>query len=554
MTRVKRAAQWLDVTSEVISDRLNPILVKETRQALKSRQFVATFLLMLTASWLISIFGAMLAHAQIQYGESGEGFFIAYYAVLAVAILVIVPFGAFRSLLNERDLDTSELLQITTLSPRRIIWGKLMSAVVQLMIYYSAIAPFIAFTALLRGFDLATAAVVLVLSFLYSIFASMVALMLSTLVRQRHTQSLLSLILLAGLAMSFFSALSMVGSAIAFELPINSRDFWIPMGLMSIYGILGFVLCLQIATAQLTFESDNRSTGIRLTCTAVFGYTWLWVGAAILSALFLPGSWFGMSGSRSGLGGVVATTTAFTAFGLMAVGLFAVTEDEHLSRRVRRELPVRSFWRLFRIPFLPGGGRGLIYLMGHTAVLWAFAVGLLLILGADRTHFAFVTSVCCYLLIYLGVGAFLGRWIRELAADVRAAHARVLVVFLGIGGSLFPHLALLFDSRPRYPRQSLFQLSDPFSTLSAILEGNNSRWAVGLLLFATVASLALNVKTMLAGIGEVMNAEPRKGTTPAAKEVAAESAADAADEPEMRRTFVPEAESRPASSAAVPQE
>ena len=37
------------------SDWLNPILVKETRQSLKSRQFVATFLLMLVASWLVAV-------------------------------------------------------------------------------------------------------------------------------------------------------------------------------------------------------------------------------------------------------------------------------------------------------------------------------------------------------------------------------------------------------------------------------------------------------------------------------------------------------------------
>ena len=42
------------------SDWLNPILVKETRQALKSRQFVATFMLVLVSGWLISVFGVVV--------------------------------------------------------------------------------------------------------------------------------------------------------------------------------------------------------------------------------------------------------------------------------------------------------------------------------------------------------------------------------------------------------------------------------------------------------------------------------------------------------------
>src|SRR5690606_21444363 len=38
-------------------ERLNPILVKEARQALKSRQFTVTFTLMLVAAWVWSILG-----------------------------------------------------------------------------------------------------------------------------------------------------------------------------------------------------------------------------------------------------------------------------------------------------------------------------------------------------------------------------------------------------------------------------------------------------------------------------------------------------------------
>ena len=40
-----------------IVDWANPILVKELRQSLKSRQFVVTFMLLVTAAWLVSVFG-----------------------------------------------------------------------------------------------------------------------------------------------------------------------------------------------------------------------------------------------------------------------------------------------------------------------------------------------------------------------------------------------------------------------------------------------------------------------------------------------------------------
>src|SRR6187455_429102 len=86
---------------ERASDWLNPILVKETRQALKSRQFIATFFLMLIASWIISVFGIVFSGAGVEYRAVGREFFSAYYVVLAVAVFVVVPFGSFRSLLGE---------------------------------------------------------------------------------------------------------------------------------------------------------------------------------------------------------------------------------------------------------------------------------------------------------------------------------------------------------------------------------------------------------------------------------------------------------------------
>jgi ABC-type Na+ efflux pump permease subunit len=59
-------------------------------------------------------------------------------------VLVLIPFGCYRSLLAEREQTTFELLSITSLSPRQVIWGKLLSAGLQMFIFYSAIAPFVA--------------------------------------------------------------------------------------------------------------------------------------------------------------------------------------------------------------------------------------------------------------------------------------------------------------------------------------------------------------------------------------------------------------------------
>ncbi|MCU0872059.1 MAG: ABC transporter permease, partial [Pirellulaceae bacterium] len=191
-----RVDRWLERAGE----RLNPILVKEARQALKSRQFVITFGLLLICGLGWSLIGVAMLMPGIYYAASGPFMLIGYAIILTVPMLLIVPFSAYRSLAGEREDGTYELLSITTLSSRQIVTGKLGSAVLQMLVYYSALSPCIAFTYLLRGVDVVTLGLILFYTFLASVLLSAVGLLVATLSRARHVQVLLSVALLLGLA------------------------------------------------------------------------------------------------------------------------------------------------------------------------------------------------------------------------------------------------------------------------------------------------------------------------------------------------------------------
>ncbi|MEM9659169.1 MAG: hypothetical protein AAF961_12480 [Planctomycetota bacterium] len=79
-----------------MADRANPILVKETRQALKSRQFVVTFLVVLIACWVVTIGGVALIGPQIYYAASGPDMLVAYFCILAFPLAVVVPSQGMR--------------------------------------------------------------------------------------------------------------------------------------------------------------------------------------------------------------------------------------------------------------------------------------------------------------------------------------------------------------------------------------------------------------------------------------------------------------------------
>ncbi len=211
---LSRAARWwqaVDGSMEWLGDRLNPILVKETRQALKSRQFVITFGLLLLCGWGWTILGVAMMGENAWRGTQGDDMFLGYYCILTFPLLVIVPFGAFRSLAGEQEDRTYELMSITTLGPRQIIRGKLGSAVLQMLVYLSAISPCLAFTYMLRGIDLPT----ILFSFCYTILASLglavIGLFVGTISTEKYWQVILSVLLIAGL---FFAMMGCIGTTI----------------------------------------------------------------------------------------------------------------------------------------------------------------------------------------------------------------------------------------------------------------------------------------------------------------------------------------------------
>ena len=174
------------------SDWINPILVKESRQALKSRQFLFTFQLLLLASWVWSLLGIALRSPGIFYVPGGRFMLIGYFLILNLPLMIIIPFAAFRSLAAEREDGTYELLSISTLRPRQIIGGKLGSSLLQIIIYLSVLAPCMAFTYLLKGVDILLVLSVVFWTGLASWLLCTVGLLLATLTRERHWQIVLS--------------------------------------------------------------------------------------------------------------------------------------------------------------------------------------------------------------------------------------------------------------------------------------------------------------------------------------------------------------------------
>jgi hypothetical protein len=497
MSTLEQSLSWL----ERVADRANPILVKETRQALKSRQFVVTFMLMLGVSWFIFAIGLLTGGSALEYGAVGDDFFWLLYWPLAIAVMIIVPFAAQRSLLAERDQATYDLLSITTLTPRQIVWGKLLSALVQSLIFYSAIAPYIAFTSLLQGFDFVFVASKLILTLLLSLFVTMAAIASSTTVKQRQWQAFATI---GGLGAIIWMSSTLMAGLDAFLQNYDPTDIEQLGGLIFaiVMGASYFLLFQKIATAQLTFESDDRSSGIRIVCSVQFFL--VWVGLLVLAWL---------SGGGSLDEDVIITAIILSALHLAIVGLFITTEDSFLSRRVRRNLPAGRLRRLIHAPFLQGASRGYLYVVLHVGV---FA---LLSVGATLTYVSYTDwspgvplAISAYLIIYLGIATALARGLQRLSSDIRPGHTRVLLIILLAIACIAPYIPLLWLNQFRYS-YSVLQITEPISTCAHIADAGEFSGVV-LILLAAASGLVvlLNLRAIKSGITDVVLAEapPRK--------------------------------------------
>jgi hypothetical protein len=465
----RAAAAWAHIERILIyaSDWINPILVKETRQALKSFQFTITFVLVLVACWVVTIGGVAWIGPSIFYAASGGTLLYWYYIVLAFPLTVVVPYAAFRSLAAERDDNTYDLLSITALKPRQIISGKLGSSVVQMAVYFSAITPCFAFTYLLRGIDVPTIVVLMVYTFFGSLGLSMIGILLATMSEQRLAQVFVSVALVAFLLWAFAGGIALASPVIQFSYSfIGGNEFWITTLALATFYVTTFALMFFAAAGMISFATENRSTPLRICMLAQQA---AWVG-------WMAFAWIYDDFSLEGL----------LIFAMMAVlywyamGTMLTAERPSMSQRVRRQLPKSFIGRVFLSWLNPGPASGYMFVVANATSLVAVCLlGMAAIRlmgknpggwpGEDGLIYALIIG-WSYLVAYLGIGMIVIGVLRRFAVVNLFASVliHVLVILAGTG---IPTVVQLMSIELRDAGYTLLQITNPFRSLYHLVDG-----------------------------------------------------------------------------------
>jgi hypothetical protein len=460
-----RAWEYIESRLIALTERANPILVKETRQALKSKQFLVTFLVVLAACWIVSFAGVAMIGPQIYYAATGPEMLMAYYAILAFPLAVIVPYTAFRSLASEQEENTYDLLSITTLTSRQIVTGKLWSAIVQMLVYMSAVSPCLAFTFLLRGVDAVTTAMLLAFAVFGSLGLSMIALFVGAASRAKHTQIVTSVALVLGLFFAFSGGVGLASGVARFGFPLEP-EFWAVMLMIAAIYVTTFGLLHAAAAAQIAFASENRSSPLR---------RWMMAQQACFIG-GMAGVTYAFENARQDLaGGLVFIGVIASAYWYL-MGALMTSEWPHLSRRVQRSLPQSSLGRTFLSLFNPGPGAGYLFAVANlTAValasfvvawVWDPPQGTISML--DRAVYTLVLG-WGYVVAYLGVGrlliGFLRRWMYVSLTAGFLLH--IILVMAGVG---IPMTIQMASRMLRNSGYTLLQITNPFWTIEELLE------------------------------------------------------------------------------------
>ncbi|MGB1925669.1 MAG: ABC transporter permease [Rubripirellula sp.] len=358
---------WLDRFdrwSDQIGDRLNPILIKETRQSLKSRQFVFTFFSLLAAALAWTIVGSLSRMPQIYTTPSAPTLMLGYYALLAVPMLLVVPLAAYRSLEVEIDDGTLELLSISVLTPWQIVLGKLSSALLQILLYFVVLFPCMAYAYTLRGVDLMS--IFLMVSTLLGsgVLLTIIAIFFAPLTHSRTGRTLTLLITVIILLASVGGISSLMVSLILEGDPFQDGErFFLLASCVTLGPCLGHLL-LTATAAQLTPASENRSSPLRRSLLA-FSTALLFVSGLAILTLDVR-----TTRETTIAQDDILYTIIMSGWILWTLaGSMLAAESSQLTSRVKRALPSSLFHRSLSTWLTPGSVTGIIFVSINTILL-----------------------------------------------------------------------------------------------------------------------------------------------------------------------------------------
>lgn len=438
---------------------VNPIVIRELRQSVRSRFMIGIVIFFLL--FLLGATGITLLATEVHNQSSGSsiGFstgqtlFSSLFSLLMFVCVFLFPIYIATRLGSERNKNGLDLLYISTLSPSAIIRGKFFSGIVLLVLIFSLSLPFLTFTYLLRGIDIPTIFVITGGGFLIAMAMVAAAILFACLPLSKVFKIVIGV--LVGFLMLGFVPQIILVSLMGYGAPpftsmginLSSWQFW--GATAAVIGIIGIAIGLMnvLSAALIAPKTANRALPVRCFVTAM----WLISGliAATTDLIHTPGS-----------GNVILAWLWASVLLMAATILIAVSENEHLSFRIRKSIPRKRGARKLIFPFYSGPAGGVIWTILIAGASFLIAFGVHPSLLGDKDNWHPLLAVFLYFYSY-GLTALLIH--RFLLKKLSPAITWLIALSLMFLATILPLIIILFSGTMSLDDYENWQYGNPFA-------------------------------------------------------------------------------------------
>ena len=246
---------------------LNPILVKEVRQGIKSKGFSFAFVL-LQALMVTSLAIYLLSNSVRSSRSFAQGFF---WFCVAVPLLIVMPIRAFSTIHDERKAKTLELVFLSRLTSWKIVFGKWLALMLQAALMVVATLPYLFFRYYVGSINVSDDFLMLLIIFGISAMLMAVGITFSPL----QSRFLRGIILFGGVWGLFILPLSLIGAAasgsMSFSVLISDYESTVITALVWVFIVYFLLEFAASFIAPITENHAMRKRLIALVAFAVFG-------------------------------------------------------------------------------------------------------------------------------------------------------------------------------------------------------------------------------------------------------------------------------------------
>jgi hypothetical protein len=438
---------------------LNPVVIKELRQAVRSWAVTGMLLLFLTVLFITSLIFLVSQSLYSNPGqELGGEIFQTFVAILTFASVIFIPLYLGVRVAMERLDSNPDLLYISTLTPGRIIRGKFFCGAYMAMLFFSACLPFMAFTNLLRGVDLPSVFFILLCLFLVVCAMNMLAIFLACLPVSRPFKVLIALYgLIQSVTLVFplvLASYRMTQSGIGAMMA--SPNFWISFLTSVVSGLAVVGLLYFLSVALISPPSANRARPLRLYITS---------GWALSGLVSLGWVW------HDGDAQLMLPWAVYTLVLMIFSLLVTISNQDQLSARVRRHIPASGLKRIFAFIFFNGAAGGLVWVAGISVVTFFSTLSVISLVGGRTSFYSdlgnefylIFPTVLAYALAYALTALLIHR---KFLAKRSPKIAGVLMVLMAGLWAVAPGIVLFFLNRLSWKAMEGLQLGNIFNVFS----------------------------------------------------------------------------------------